>query len=171
MVTPVRARNRRVLDTDLRIVNPVQRKFFGFGPVDVLGYTVMISDCEKTVIDCIDHPSLSGDEGEAASILVTACQCVDWNGAATYLNRLVARTLTRRFGWLADHASATIPDDEHAHLCDLAKGSGKAFFGAKIPKPNAIGNQDNWQLTVNVPGHELRESAGLAQRHTVDRTT
>ena len=62
LVTPMRTRNRTVLDVEVRIVNPVQRKFFGFGPVDVLGYTVMMSDREKTVIDCIDRPSLAGGE-------------------------------------------------------------------------------------------------------------
>ena len=56
LVTLVRARNRRVLDTEVRIVNPVPRKFFGFGPVDVLGYTVVMSNREKTVID-LHRPS------------------------------------------------------------------------------------------------------------------
>ena len=68
-----------------------------------------------------------------------------------------------------DHAGATIPDDVYAHLRDLAKGNGKSFFGPRIPKPGAIGYQDNWQLTVNIPGDELRESADLARRHTVDK--
>lgn len=40
------ARHLRVLDTAVRIANPVPRKFFGFGPTDVLGHTVMMSDCE-----------------------------------------------------------------------------------------------------------------------------
>ena len=47
LVTPVRTRNRRVLDTEVHIVNPVPRKFFGFGEIDVLGHTVMMSDRER----------------------------------------------------------------------------------------------------------------------------
>ena len=162
LVTPVRARNRRVLDAEVRIINPVQRKFFGFGPVDVLGYTVMMSDREKTVID--------GGEGEAAVILATACRRIDWHRAAAYLDRIASRTLARRFGWLVDHADATIPDDVYAHLRDLAKGNGKSLFGPRTPKPGAIGYQDNWQLTINIPGDELRDSADLARRHTVDKS-
>ena len=169
LVTPVRTRNRRVLDTEVRIVNSVQRKFFGFGPVDVLGYSVMMSDREKTVIDCIDRPSLAGGEGEAATILATACRRIDWHKAVTYLERMSSKTLTRRFGWLAERAGATFPDDVRAHLNDLAKGSGKAFFGPRIPRPGAIGYQDIWQLTVNIASHELRDSAGIARRHSVDR--
>src|SRR5450631_261889 len=60
LVTPVHLRDRRVGDAEVKIVNPVPHKFFGFGPVDVLGYKVTISDREKTAIDCIDRPELAG---------------------------------------------------------------------------------------------------------------
>ena len=169
LVTPLRTRNRRLLDSEVRIVNPVQRKFFGFGPVDVLGYPVMMSDREKTVIDCIDRPDLAGGEAEAATILSTACRRIDWHKAATHLERMSSKTLTRRFGWLAERADATIPDTILALLRDLAKGSSKAFFGPRIPKLGAIGYQDSWQITANVASEELRESAGIARRRSVDR--
>ena len=169
LVTPVRTRNRRVLDTEVRIVNPVPRKFFGFAPVDMLGYTVTMSDREKTVIDCIDRPGLAGGEGEAATIVAAACRRIDWHKAATYLERMSSKTLTRRFGWLAERAGATIPEDVRTHLHELAEGSGKAFFGPRIPKPGAIGYQDSWQLTANVASHELSDSAGIARRRSVDR--
>ena len=169
LVTPVRTRNRRVLDTEVRIVNPVPRKFFGFGPVDMLGYTVMMSDREKTVIDCIDRPGLAGGEGEAATILATACRRINWHKAATYLERMSSKTLSRRFGWLAERAGATIPEDVRTHLHDLAKGSGKAFFGPRIPKPGVIGYQDSWQLTANVASHELSDSAGIARQRSIGR--
>jgi len=53
VVTPVRLREREVGESRVRIVNLAESKFFGFGPVDVLGYKVVISDREKTAIDCI----------------------------------------------------------------------------------------------------------------------
>ena len=169
LVTPVRTRSRRVLDAEVQIVNPVQRKFFGFGPVDVLGYTVMMSDREKTAIDCIDRPDLAGGEGEAATVLATACRRIDWHRVARYLDRMSSKTLPRRFGWLAERAGATIPEDVRTHLQDLAKGTSKAFFGPRIPKPGAIGYQESWQLTVNVASHELSDSAGIARPRSVDR--
>ncbi len=64
-----------VLALASRIAEPC---YFGYGPVDVLGYTVMMSDRQKTVIDCIDRPDLAGGEGEAATILATACRRIDW---------------------------------------------------------------------------------------------
>jgi len=59
-VTPERLRAREVGESRVRIVNLSKNKFFGFEPVDVLGYKVMISDREKTAIDCIDRPALAG---------------------------------------------------------------------------------------------------------------
>ena len=169
LVTPMRVRNRRVLDTEVRIVNPVPGKFFGFGSTDVPGYTVMMSDHEKTAIDCIDRPDLAGGEGEAATILATACRRIDWHKAAGYLERMSSKTLTRRFGWLAERAGATIPEDVRTHLQDLAKGSGRAYFGPRTPKPGAIGYQESWQLTANVASHELSDSAGIARPRSVGR--
>ena len=79
LVTPVRLREREVGESRVRIVNQADSKFFGFEPVDVLGYKVMISDREKTAIDCIDRPALAGGVGEAATILATASRRFDWN--------------------------------------------------------------------------------------------
>jgi predicted transcriptional regulator of viral defense system len=169
LVTPVRVRDRRLLDTEVRIVNPVQRKFFGFGPVDVLGYQVMMSDREKTAIDCIDRPRLAGGEGEAATILAMTCRRIDWHKAASYLERIGSKTLVRRFGWLVDHVSAEFPEDVREQLRDLAAGSGKSFLGPTKPKHGAIGYQSTWQLTVNVSEKELGESAGLARRQIKKR--
>lgn len=171
LVTPARLRDRLLLEAEVRIVNPVKRKFFGFGPVDVLGYQVMMSDREKTAIDCIDRPDLAGGVGEAATILARASRRIDWHKAASYLERIGSTALVRRFGWLADHVGAEIPEDVRAELHQLAAGSSKAFLGSKKPSTHAIGYQSTWQLAVHVDEKELRESAGLARRQSIKRAT
>lgn len=60
VVTPERLRAREVGEARVQIVNLSENKFFGFEPVDVLGYKVMISDREKTVVDCVERPDLAG---------------------------------------------------------------------------------------------------------------
>ena len=59
VVTPVRLRGQRIGEAQVQIVNPSATKFFGFEPVDVLGYKVMISDREKTD-NRLYRPSLAG---------------------------------------------------------------------------------------------------------------
>ena len=100
VVTPVRLRAREVGEARVRIVNPSPDKFFGFEPVDVLGYKVMISDREKTAIDCIDRPALAGGVGEAAMILATASRRFDWTKVVNYLQRIEFRR-ARAALWLA----------------------------------------------------------------------
>jgi len=169
LVTPVHLRDRRVGEAQVRIVNPVPRKFFGFGPVNVLGYKTVISDREKTVIDCIDRPHMAGGVGEAAYILATASRRFDWEKAVGYLERIGSAALVRRFGWLVDHTGADIPAGERERLLRLAGHSRMAFLGPKGEMKGAIGYDDTWRLFVNVTPQELSGSAGLGRRRTVKR--
>ncbi len=171
LVTPLHLRDRRVGDAEVRIVNPVPRKFFGFGPVDVLGYKVILSDREKTAIDCIDRPELAGGADEAAYILATASRRFDWQKAADYLERIGSRALVRRFGWLVGHVGADIPAGDRERLLRSASHGRKAFLGPKGEVKGAIGQDDTWRLFVNVTREELHGSAGLGRRLAVKRET
>ena len=171
VVTPVRLREREVAEARVRIVNLADSKFFGFEPVDVLGYKVMISDREKTAIDCIDRPALSGGVGEAAIILATASRRFDWNKAADYLERIGSGALARRFGWLVDHIKADVPPAVRERLIRLAARSRATFLGPDPARahtvPGAIGYDNTWRLFVNVTREELHGSAGLGLRKSI----
>jgi len=167
LVTPKRLRDRPLGDAEVRIVNPAPTKFFGFGPVDVLGYRVMISDREKTAIDCVDRPDLAGGEEEAACILATACRRFDWPKAVEYLERIESRTLIQRFGWLVDHAGADIPPAARDRLLHAVAHARKTFLGPATPIDGAIGYDGAWHLFVNLSRRDLQASAGLARRRTV----
>jgi len=166
LVTPVHVRARRVGDAQVRIVNPSANKFFGFEPIDVLGYKVMISDQEKTAIDCVDRPALAGGVGEAATILATSSRRFDWRKAADYLQRMESGALVRRFGWFADHVKADMPADIRDRLLAMTGRSSRAWLGPAPDHsvPHAIGYDETWRLYVNVTREELQGSAGLGQR-------
>lgn len=169
LVTPKHLRDRRVGDAEVRIVNLGLRKFFGFDPVDVLGYRVIMSDREKTAIDCIDRPDLTGGIGEAAIILATASRRLDWQKAGDYLERIGSPSLIRRFGWLADHAGADMPDTQRQRLLRLVAAGRKDILGPKDTVTGAIGYDSAWRLLVNVSPENLRGSAGLGRRRTVKK--
>ena len=173
LVTAARLRKRTVGDSSVRIVNQAASKFFGFEPVDVLGYSVMMSDREKTAIDCIDHPELAGGVGEAATILATASRRFDWTKAADYLERISSGALIRRFGWLADHVKADLPPDVRARLHTLAAPSRKTWLGSDPARARtvdgAIGFDETWRVFINVRASELHDSAGLGRRKTIKK--
>jgi len=171
VVTPVRVRERQVGEGRVRVVNPKPSKFFGFAPVDVFGFKVMMSDREKTAIDCIDRPALAGGVAEAVSILATAGRRFEWPKAADYLERMDSTALVRRFGWVMDHVKADIPADVRERLLRFAARGPRTWMG---PNPTtkvrgAIGYDKTWRLFVNVPRDELRESAGLGHRKTLKK--
>jgi predicted transcriptional regulator of viral defense system len=169
LVTPVHLRERQVGESRVRIVNSAPKKFFGFESVDVLGHNVMISDREKTAIDCVDRPALAGGAGEAATILATASRRFDWNKAADYLERIGSGALVRRFGWLVDHVKAELPQAVRDRLFRLASRSKTAWLGPspKLEVPGAIGYDKTWHLFVNVSKEELHGSAGLGRRNAI----
>jgi predicted transcriptional regulator of viral defense system len=171
VVTPVRVRARRIGEGRARIVNPKLGKFFGFSPVDVFGYQVMMSDREKTAIDCIDRPALAGGVGEAASILAAASRRLDWPKATEYLLRIDSTALVRRFGWLMDHVKADMPTQIRERLLLVALHGPRTWMGPDPARkvPDAIGYDKTWRLFVNVSREELRESAGLGQRKALKK--
>jgi predicted transcriptional regulator of viral defense system len=171
VVTPVRLREREVGESRVRIVNLSANKFFGFEAVDVLGYKVMISDREKTAIDCIDRPALAGGVGEAATILATASRRFDWTKVADYLEKIGSGALARRFGWLADYAKADVPRAVRDRVLALAARSRKTWLGPDPARavPGAIGYDETWRLFVNVKREELHGSAGLGRRNVLKK--
>src|SRR5205807_8842705 len=173
LVTPVRLRDREVEGSQVRIINQSASKFFGFELVNVLGYKVMISDREKTAIDCIDRPALAGGPGEVATILATASRRFDWIKAMEYLERIGSVALMQRFGWLVDHVKADIPPEVRERLLRLAARNRKTYFGPAATggdgAPGSIGYDKTWRLFVNVTQEELHGSAGLGRRKTAKK--
>lgn len=170
LVTPKHLRKREVGEAQVRIVNPVERKFFGFGPVDALGYKTILSDCEKTVIDCVDRPELAGGIGEVACILANASPRLDWKKVADYLERIGSSSLIRRFGWIVDYTGSDFPYQERDHLLRLSGHKRKTFLGPKGELEGAIGYNATWHLFVNVTQEELHDSAGLGRRRIAKRS-
>jgi len=173
IVTPKQKRERMIGDSTVRIVIQAESKFFGFGPIDVLGYMVMLSNREKTAIDCVDHPEFAGGVGEAAMILATAVRrSFDWSRAAEYLERIHAGALARRVGWLADYVEADMPQDARARIEAVATLSRQTWLGPS-PKTHeaagARGYDEKWRIFINVPDQELHGLAGMARRKQILR--
>lgn len=166
LVTPMQVRARHVAETRVQIVNPKPEKFFGFESLDVLGHDIMVSDREKTAIDCIDRPSLAGGPGEAAYILAMASRKMDWRKAVDYLKRIHSKALLRRFGWTMDHVKAEMPPEIRDELLHEAHEGPRTWMGSNPSRKiaDALGFDKAWNLFVNVAEKELADSGGLGHR-------
>ncbi len=53
-----RAQSRVIHSALFRVTTVIEQKFFGFEPTSIEGTTVQLSDFEKPLVDCADHPQV-----------------------------------------------------------------------------------------------------------------
>lgn len=166
LVTPLRLRDRILDGAEVRIITVIRQKFFGAVATDVLGYKVMMSDIEKTVIDCVDRPELAGGIGEAAQILANGSRRMDWLKFSRYLDQIDSVPLIRRCGWLTDHVEAEVPLNVRRHLLARAEQARPSTIDRKRKDESAHFDKE-WRVFVNVTAEELHGTKGLGHRKTV----
>ena len=74
---------------------------------------MQVSDLEKTLVDCADHPEFCGGLRELATAMRTADErgC-DWVTVGEYLERLDNGAATKRIVYLADQLGIDLPTRE-----------------------------------------------------------
>lgn len=71
---------------------------------------VQVSELEKTLVDCVDHPEFYGGLRELATAMRTADeQGCGWETVGEYLERLDNGAATKRFVYLADQLGIDLP--------------------------------------------------------------
>jgi predicted transcriptional regulator of viral defense system len=148
----------------IRIVHQASNKFFGYQVVNMLGRNVMISDCEKTAIDCIDYLTLIGDAKEAGNILTTASQRFDWIKTVGYLEQIGSMSLVRRFGWFVAYYEVEIPPYIYENLIRLAGLSFEAVPSLELGRANSTEAENSsnhvepWRLWLQPSQRPARSS-------------
>lgn len=92
----------RGLGDRYRIVRMKSSRFFGAMKINRRGEELRVSDPERTLLDCLNRPELSGGMGGVAQILSIAKPRVNWARLASYLVRFGSRSLQLRAGFLAE---------------------------------------------------------------------
>lgn len=154
-------RNRSIKDNAVRFVHLSPRKFFGFDAVPVFGYSVRMSDREKTIIDCVDRLRFAGGVSEVRQMLATASRRLDWQKLVGYLEKIGSVSLAQRLGFLADTTEARMPDESRVRLKQMLRPSSRSFLGPLEKPNNAIGYNPEWQLLVHLSAEDLGGEVAL----------
>lgn len=109
IVSPVRTSVRLTHQAQFQFVRIPPARFFGTREITRRGETLRVSDPERTVIDCVNRPELSGGVGGAVQILARAKPRLSWTRLSNYLQRLDNRSLELRVGFLAERVRPSIP--------------------------------------------------------------
>lgn len=100
VATTKRKSNRKILDVNYIFVTLSKKKFFGLGVVNIAGKNLFISDKEKTIADCLDHPEYCGDITEVAKALKS--KDVYYKKTVDYAIQMGNATILKRLGYLSE---------------------------------------------------------------------
>ena len=146
VVTPTRAQSREIHGVPYRVTTVTERKFFGFEPTSVEGTTVQVSDLEKTLVDCADHPEFCGGLRELATAMRTADdRGCDWDTVGEYLERLDNGAATKRIVYLADQLGIDLPARE-----ELVASFTSGYSLLDPTRPDTGSTDSTYRLRINV---------------------
>lgn len=146
---------RTVEGAEIRFVTVEPRKFFGSKRYDVYGRGTLISDPEKTVVDCVDRPELVGGATELTRIIHAAMVEVDADKLVADAMRMESTALLKRLGFLTDLVERPLPDDLREQLRAAIPKSTRSTFGARTRKEGDIGYVAAWGLIVHARKNDL----------------
>jgi predicted transcriptional regulator of viral defense system len=146
VVTPTRAQSRDIHGVPYRVTTVTERKFFGTEPTSIEGTTVQVSDLEKTLVDCADHPEFCGGIPRLASAMRAADkQGCAWDTVGKYLERLDNGAATKRIVFLADQLGIDFPDRE-----DLVASFTSGYSLLDPTRPEDGSTDSTYRLRINV---------------------
>ena len=150
----VKNRSRVILDSRIRIVTVVERKFMGFERVLISNSSVNISDKAKTLADCLDHPEYCGGIVEAAKALWAASESVGVSNIAEYGRRMGNSAILKRLGYLSELIGLETPE---VVINRLRRDVGKGYsLLDPLGKREGI-HSTRWNLILNVPEESILE--------------
>ena len=151
VVTPTRAQSREIHGVPYRVTTVTERKFFGFEPTSIEGTTIQVSDLEKTLVDCADHPEFCGGLRELATAMRTADKrgC-DWDTVGEYLERLDNGAATKRIVYLADQLGIDHPARE-----ELVASFTSGYSLLDPTQPETGSTNSTYRLRINVESATL----------------
>ncbi len=145
IATTKRKSNRKILDINYIFVTLSKKKFFGYDSVIVAGKKVLISDKEKTIADCLDHPEYCGDLIEAAKALKN--ECISYEKIVDYAIRMGNSAILKRLGYLSDILGLRLGVElKKKILKNISKGYPVLDTSIKSRKGNY---SEKWKLIIN----------------------
>lgn len=143
-----------VLGIPYKFITLTQHKFFGTSTIWFGNKKVAITDKEKTIVDCFDHPEYCGGIVEAAKGIANAFDDkIDLKKLTSYVKKMNNRAIFKRLGYLC--GVLDLPAGEYVEQWREMVSPGYALLdplSAKTGKHNA-----KWHIRANVSEANLTE--------------
>ncbi|MBU1339233.1 MAG: hypothetical protein KKD56_09205 [Acidobacteria bacterium] len=136
----------QVLNTEFVFVQLKQNSFVGIEKIDIEGHKINISNINKTVADCLDHPEHSGGIEEVAKAIYFNHKDLNFVKIKDYALKLKNITILKRLGYILDQSNLL---NEYKYIFDnilLTKGYSKLDT---ISQAKGRYNE-KWKLLINI---------------------
>lgn len=129
--------------------------FFGIETANAYGSSVKMTDPEKTVLDSLFRPEISGDIPEVAAMLWQGKNRFDWQKLTDYVFKFKSQSLIQRLGFLLDELNIEIPFTQRERL--LQQVDKNFCYLGRRAKWGQGGKQNiTWQVIQNIPENEIQ---------------
>jgi predicted transcriptional regulator of viral defense system len=143
-------RRKEILGVSYRFVTVVESKFFGVVERTLDGQPITVTDREKTLVDAVDRPDLSGGIAQVAQALQTSWSDLDLRRLEGYLERWPTGSPMKRIGYLVESLDVAFPDRDER----LARWRRSLSSGIVALEPGHRTREGRivtrWGLRVNV---------------------
>ncbi|MBW1669417.1 MAG: type IV toxin-antitoxin system AbiEi family antitoxin domain-containing protein [Deltaproteobacteria bacterium] len=144
VATSKRRRNRTILNTKFRFITVTKSRMFGIEEVVISGSKVKISDAEKTVADCLDHPEYCGGIDETAKSIYFEHRELNIGKILMNAEKMGNKTIIKRLGYLLELFGYSEYDYLFENI-ELSEGYTK--LDPKLPKRGS--HNSRWRLMLN----------------------
>lgn len=129
-------------------VNP--RKFYGHAKEWRNGKLVLVTDKEKTLIDCADDVERSGTIEELAKAVKSAVGEISWSKLNEYVTRFPNGAVTKRLGYLFEALVPQLSGEAESVLASWQKNLSAGVVPLQPLKSKSGKISTRWRVLVNV---------------------
>lgn len=153
ITTPTRRKQRQVLGATFRFVYTNKTPLWGLEESWVKPTEkAMVSDLERTIVDCLDNPKFCGGISELAKGLWQKRNEIDYGKLIKYVDRFGSKAVAKRLGFLLE-----LFDVGDNATNKLRKFVTSTFVRLDPSLPNKGKYQSQWRLRINLNPDELKE--------------
>jgi predicted transcriptional regulator of viral defense system len=140
---------RKVLGVQYEFVTIPKSKFYGLAKEWRNGKLVLITDREKTLIDCADDVERAGTIEELAKAVKSAAVEISWERIDEYLRKFPNGAAKKRLGYLFETHVPSLPSPAHELLESWQQtlSAGVALLQPAGPRTGKIVTR--WRILIN----------------------
>lgn len=146
---------KKIRGIEFQFVYHIEPRFFGFKNTWIDKYNkVMVSDLEKTFVDALTRPHLSGGLVEIGKALYESKDKIDYQKLLEYLSRNENKATKKRFLFLVELLGLTWT----THYDEMLKVIGPSFPVLDTTGPNQGRKDSRFGLKINIDVSTIKNS-------------